>query len=218
MGTSSKCDRDRVSDFSCAGQFLGFTALDGYKLKYLRLSSPDRDYVIKIPKEQRLDLYRSLKPGDLIQCVGEQKLDLSKGECKLKAYTISKIAEQPPRSEPIHLHGNVRDLNGDGHFPKPQPKPSIKPLVNVLVCQKSDCAKRGSGQVCSALMSALEQQDLAEYVKVKGTGCMKHCKSGPHVVVMPDKSRFSHVKVGQVQEIVAEISSQVSAQTMPKAV
>jgi (2Fe-2S) ferredoxin len=219
MGKSSKCDRDRVSDFCYKGQFLGFTALDGYKLKYLRLSAPDRDYVIKIPKEQRLDLYRSLKPGDLIQCVGEQKSNLLKEECKLKAYTISKITEQPPKqSEIIHLHGNIRDLNGDRHFHKPQAKPGIKPLVNVLVCQKSDCAKRGSGQVCSALMNALEQQDLAEYVKVKGTGCMKHCKSGPHVVVMPDKSRFSHVKVGQVQDIVAEISSQVSAQTMPKAV
>lgn len=218
MGKSSKCDRDRVSDFSYEGKFLGFTALDGYKLKYLRLSAPDRDYMIKIPKEQRLELYRSLQPGDLIQCAGEQKLNLATGECKLKAYTISKLAaESPLQSEIIHLHGNVRDLNGS-YSHKQQTKSSIKPLVNVLVCQKSDCAKRGSGQVCSALMNALEQQDLADYVKVKGTGCMKHCKSGPHVVVMPDKSRYSHVKVGQIQEIVAEIGSQVSAQTMPKAV
>ncbi|WP_019500165.1 (2Fe-2S) ferredoxin domain-containing protein [Pseudanabaena sp. PCC 6802] len=218
MGKSSKCDRDRVSDFSYEGQFLGFTALDGYKLKYLKLSASNRDYIIKIPKEQRLDLYRSLKPGDLIQCTGEQKLNFSTGECKLKAYTISKIANHQTNSEVIHLHSNVRDLNSDRPSSKQHAKSDSKPLVNVLVCQKSDCAKRGSGQICSALMNALEQQDLAEYVKVKGTGCMKHCKSGPHVVVMPDKSRFSHVKVGQIQEIVAEIGSQVSAQTMPKAV
>jgi (2Fe-2S) ferredoxin len=218
MGKSSKCDQDRVSDFSYEGRFLGFTALDGYKLKYLRLSTRDRDYIIKIPKEQRLELYRSLKSGELIRCVGEQKLSSVTGDFKLKAYTISKIVEQPPKSlEVIHLLGNVCDL-GDRHSHKQQLKSGIKPLVNVLVCQKSDCAKRGGGQICKALMEALEQQDLAEYVKVKGTGCMKHCKSGPHVVVMPDKSRFSHVKVGQVQDIVEEIGSQVSAQIMPKAV
>jgi (2Fe-2S) ferredoxin len=212
-----KRDRIQVSDFSYEGRFLSFIALDGYKLKYIRLSTSDGDRTIKIPKEQRLELYRSLKPGDLVRCAGEQKLNIETGDRKLKAYTIDKTVPQVShlsmqalgRSEVIHLHSD----RGDRHVQKQH----AKPLVNVLVCQKSDCAKRGSGEVCAALVGALELEDLAGYVKVKSTGCLKHCKSGPYLVVMPDKSHFSHVKVSNVPDIIAAIRDRVSAQTMPEA-
>ncbi len=212
MSHMGKFHHSQTSDFNYEGVFLGFTALEGYKLKYVRLTTAEGDRIIKIPKEQRLELYRSLKPGDLIQCMGEQKLNLETGERKLKAYsilkTVAKIVPQvQERAEVIHL--NERSVQ------KQQVKLAAKSLVNVLVCQKSDCAKRGSGQICNALLDALEEQDLAGYVKVKSTGCLKHCKSGPHLVMMPDKSRYSNVKVRDVPDIIAAIRNQVSVQTMP---
>jgi (2Fe-2S) ferredoxin len=207
-----KCHHSQTSEFNLEGIFIGFTSLDGYKLKYVRLSTSEGDRTIKIPKEQRLELYRSLKPGDRIQCAGEQKANLETGECKLKAYRIHKtvakvIPQVQERAEVIHLSA----LSAQ----KLQVKQATKPLVNVLVCQKSDCAKRGSGEICNALMGAIEEQDLAGYVKVKSTGCLKHCKSGPHLVLMPDKSRYSNVKVRDVPDIIAAIGNQVSVQTMP---
>ena len=212
MSHMGKFHHNQTSDFNYEGVFLGFTALEGYKLKYAKLMTPEGDRIIKIPKEQRLELYRSLKPGDLIQCTGEQKLNLATGESKFKAYSILKtvtktVPQVQERAEVIHL--------SERSVQKQQVKLAAKPLVNVLVCQKSDCVKRGSSEVCNALLGALEEQDLAGYVKVKSTGCLKHCKSGPHLVVMPDKSRYSNVKVRDVPDIIAAIRNQVSVQTMP---
>ncbi|XZO01932.1 MAG: (2Fe-2S) ferredoxin domain-containing protein [Microcoleus sp.] len=60
-----------------------------------------------------------------------------------------------------------------------------------LVCQKSDCQKRGSGAVCKALENALNCSGLAGEVIVQKTGCLKQCKAGPNIVVMPDKTRYT---------------------------
>jgi hypothetical protein len=46
----------QVSDFELNGCFLGFAAKDGYKLKYLRLSTDAGEYCIKIPKDLRSTL------------------------------------------------------------------------------------------------------------------------------------------------------------------
>jgi (2Fe-2S) ferredoxin len=209
-----KYNRHQTSDFHYEGVFLGFEALDGYKLKYARLSTPEGDRTIKIPKEQRLGLYHSLKPGDRIQCTGEQKLNVETGERKLKAYRILKTfatndLKVQERAEVIHL--------SDRSAQNLQMRPTPKTLVTVLACQKSDCAKRGSERVCNVLLGALEEQNLAGYVKVKSTGCLKHCKSGPHLVVMPDKSRYSKVTVADVPDIVAAIRNHVSVEIMPEA-
>jgi (2Fe-2S) ferredoxin len=214
MSRMGKCHHNQISDFNYEGVFLGFTTLDGYKLNYIRLTTAEGNLIIKIPKEQRLEFYRSLKTGDLIQCTGKQKLNLATGESKFKAYSILKtvtktVPQVQESAEVIHL--------SDRSSQRQQVKPSTKPLVNVLVCQKSDCVKRGSSEVCNALLGALEEQDLAGYVKVKSTGCLKHCKSGPHLVVMPDKSRYSKVKVGDVPDIVEAIRNQVSDRIMPEA-
>ncbi len=216
MSLMGKHNHNQTSDFNFESIFLGFTALDGYRLKYVRLRTPEGDRIIKIPKEQRLELYRSLKPGDTIRCTGEQKLNLETGEYKLKACAIFKIFETVRTEVQAHERAEVIHLSAHSSQ-KRQVTTAAKPLVNVLVCQKSDCVKRGSSEVCDALLGALEEQDLAGYVKVKSTGCLKHCKSGPHLVVMPDKSRYSNVKVGDVPDIITAIRNQLSVQTMPAA-
>jgi (2Fe-2S) ferredoxin len=209
-----KRHHNKTSDFNYEGVFLGFTDLEGYKPKYARLNTPEGDRTVKIPKGRRLELYQSLKPGDLIQCVGVQKLNLETGEHTLKAHSILKTVSQkvtqiPERAAVIHLSDHASQ--------KLRMQSKAKPIVNVLVCQKSDCAKRGSGEVCKALVGALQEQDLAGYVKVKSTGCLKHCKSGPYLVVMPDKSHYSKVTVEDVPDIITAIRHQVAAQTMPVA-
>ena len=40
--------------FHLEGEFLGVCALDGYKLKYLRLRTAERDVIIKVPKKLRV--------------------------------------------------------------------------------------------------------------------------------------------------------------------
>ena len=86
------------------------------------------------------------------------------GECKPETLTASKTSERPTR---------------------------------VLICQKSSCRQRGSQVVADTMAktiqgrlaqttTAYEKSDSIQFIS---TGCMKQCKSGPHVVVIPQRQQ-----------------------------
>ena len=187
-----KFKKDQVSEFSLVGRFLSFEMEDGYKLKRLRLATAEGEVCLKAAKELRASLLgRDLIPGEWVQVSGERKLKLKTGEVTLKAYQA--IVTTP------------------GQIGTPTSAPATTPSTKVvsapskacvLVCQKSDCRKRGSGKVCNALESALSDRGLEGQVTVKGTGCMKYCKSGPHVVFMPNKTRYSQVHPTEISTLV----------------
>ncbi len=172
--TKLKLDRPKADStaFSLEGRFLGFaSAPDDSKPKYLRLSTATGEHQIKLAKELRPLLYDSLVPGAWVEVSGFQKLDSKQGILKLKAnQVVSKSAKASPRSS----------------------LPAIKPAC-ILICQKSDCCKRGSRQVAEALETELRDRGLQDQVTVKATGCMKRCKEGANLV-MPDKTRYSRVR------------------------
>lgn len=179
---------DRISEFNLEGRFLGFAAKDGYKLKYLRLATATGEYTLKIPKEARLQLYRTLTPGVWVQVSGYRKLDPEAGRVKLKAYQVTPIAPgeaQLPATEP---------LSAIAEPTSPSPKATI------LVCQKSDCCKRGGSALFRALQAELDDRGLAGQVTLKPTGCMKRCKAGPNLV-MPDKTRYSQIRSDAVSDL-----------------
>jgi (2Fe-2S) ferredoxin len=68
------------------------------------------------------------------------------------------------------------------------------PTAKILICQKSDCRKRGGDTVCKVLQQELAQRGLEEQVTIEKTGCLKKCKSGPNLVILPDKTRYSKVE------------------------
>ncbi|NWF58761.1 MAG: (2Fe-2S) ferredoxin domain-containing protein [Fischerella sp.] len=80
-------------------------------------------------------------------------------------------------------------------------KPQPTKVATILVCQKSDCMKRGGKAMCQALQSALSDRGLEDQVTIKATGCMKNCKAGPNLV-MPDKTRYSHIQATQVPALI----------------
>lgn len=71
----------------------------------------------------------------------------------------------------------------------------------ILVCQKSDCCKRGANRLMQALQAELDDRGLTDHVKIRGTGCMKQCKSGP-ALVMPDKSRYTRIRPEQAAGLI----------------
>ncbi|MDZ4871365.1 MAG: hypothetical protein CLLPBCKN_000753 [Chroococcidiopsis cubana SAG 39.79] len=81
-------------------------------------------------------------------------------------------------------------------------KRQTKAKASILVCQKSDCVKRGANGVCKALQASLNERGLENEVEIKPTGCLKQCKAGPNVVVMPDKTRYTRVQTEQVAELI----------------
>jgi (2Fe-2S) ferredoxin len=180
----------KTSNFNLEGRFISFAAEEGYKLKFLRLSTATGEYQIKIPKELRSSLYRTLVPGMWIQVSGYQKLNSEKGTVKLQAHSVTPAA---PGLKQSRLAANPAEASTPSPVASPQAVNSPKSKANILVCQKSDCCKRGGRALMEALRVSLDDRDdLAGQVSIKATGCMKHCKAGPNLI-MPDKTRYSHI-------------------------
>lgn len=188
----SKCKLESVTNFTLEGRFLGFAAKEGYKLKYLRLATATKEYTIKLDKELRSTLWRSLTPGEWVQVSGYRKHSDQYGDQpKLKAYQVT-VAPPSPNTCPGTL------------IPLVLEEPEVEkeaPKAKILVCQKSDCCQRGGRAITQALENALRDRQLTDQVVIKGTGCMKRCKAGPNII-MPDKTRYSRIDPASIPELV----------------
>lgn len=173
----------KVTSFSLEGRFLGFE-FEEYKPKRLLIATAEGECTLKMAKSLRYSFGLRLIPGDWLQIVGEKKIDIKTGEIKLKAeQVIPTTVSQEQTSTPVAA------------------KPD-KSKASILVCQKSDCMKRGGKQLCQAMQEALSDRGLTDEVNIKGTGCLKHCKAGPNIVMMPDKTRYSKVDANQISDLI----------------
>ena len=75
---------------------------------------------------------------------------------------------------------------------------------HVLVCGGTGCTSSGSPKIQAAFQSEIEKLGLADEVKVVQTGCFGLCALGPVVIVYPDGTFYSNVKVEDVAEIASE--------------
>lgn len=209
---------NQIIEFSLEGQFLGFALEDSYKLKLIRLATPTGEYLIKLPKELRSLLYRALVPGHWIQVTGHQKVNLLKGTRKLKADQVVPIGQPAqmmpcvsgPSNPAASQAKTLSQLSTQTLALAPNPfdcadaKPTAKKRRSqdtILVCQKSDCCKRGANALMRALQTELNDRGLDGQVAIRGTGCMKQCKAGP-ALVMPDKSRYTRLGPNQAAALI----------------
>lgn len=197
MKIMSKFDKNQVSEFCLEGRFLDFAIKDGYKLKGLLLATSEGECYVKLAKDLRAAFNLQLPKGTWLQVVGEKTLDLKTGEVKLKASRVMAA-------------GGEKGTGGQGDKGRRGESVGVSSLAEskgksakatILVCQKSDCMKRGGTGVCRALESALSDRSLSNEVTIKGTGCMKNCKAGPNIV-MPDKTRYSRIQASQVPALI----------------
>lgn len=75
---------------------------------------------------------------------------------------------------------------------------------HVLVCGGTGCTSSNSLAIIEALEAEIAKQGLSEEVKVVRTGCFGLCALGPIMIVYPEGSFYSQVKVSDVPEIVEE--------------
>ncbi|MBR8830282.1 MAG: hypothetical protein N5P05_003375 [Chroococcopsis gigantea SAG 12.99] len=167
------------SEFRLVGQFLGLVIKDGHKVKSVRLNVDNREYWIKIDKSIRETIPFNLAPGTDLEIAGSQKIDPRTGMIKYKADRLKVIT-----------HGDILEK-------KPRSDKAC-----VLICQKSDCWKKGGQSLCRVLEDSLQEQGLSDRVQIKLTGCLKQCKRGPNVVIMPDKTRYSQVNPLEIPSLV----------------
>lgn len=173
--------KHRISEFNLRGQLLDFVIKDGYKIKYLRVAISETEYWIKPEKEIRQQLTQMITPGCWIEVQGFSEQSFKTGKVKLKANSVKQITISEPA--------------------RPQPSKEKASKSNILVCQKSNCWKRGGQEVCQFLEKGLRDRGLDDTVQVKLTGCLKQCKAGPNVVMMPEKVRYSKVQPHHVTEL-----------------
>ncbi len=175
-----------MSHFRLVGQLESLVIKKGYKVKYLRAKVEEKEYWLKIPKELRPEIDINLNPGTWLEVTGNREFKKKKGFFELEA---SKVKLLPNPDIPCAVV---------------VPEPESTSVGKILVCQKSSCWKRGGQSVCQLLEQQLEERGLGDRVKVKLTGCLKQCKKGPNLVIMPHKARYGQVKPREVEELLTK--------------
>jgi (2Fe-2S) ferredoxin len=184
------------SRFAITGKLLGLTSTNGHTVKYLELATSAGVYWIKLSKRLQCQVkVNQLQEQDWIHLMGVSKINPRTGQLKLKAYILTPITSGQSQQQLL--------------FPTASPKEKTE--GKILVCQKSSCCQRGAQAICAALKTELGDRGLTHQVEIVKTGCMNNCKAGPHVVIMPGKSRYTKVKVNQVAQLIDQHFSSPSA-------
>ena len=76
--------------------------------------------------------------------------------------------------------------------------------AHVLVCGGTGCSSSGSAKLIERFNEKIAENGLDKEVKVIRTGCFGLCEAGPVVIVYPEGTFYSRVKVENVDEIVTE--------------
>jgi len=76
--------------------------------------------------------------------------------------------------------------------------------AHVLVCGGTGCTSSGSGELIARFEEQIAKNGLDKEVKVIRTGCFGLCEAGPVVIVYPEGTFYSRIRVEDVDEIVSE--------------
>ena len=76
--------------------------------------------------------------------------------------------------------------------------------AHVLCCGGTGCTSSGSAQIIERFEQQIQEKGLDKEVKVIRTGCFGLCEAGPVVIIYPEGTFYSRVKVEDVDEIVSE--------------
>jgi NADP-reducing hydrogenase subunit HndC len=75
---------------------------------------------------------------------------------------------------------------------------------HVLVCGGTGCTSSGSPKIIEKLEEELAANGLKDKVQIVKTGCFGLCERGPIMIVYPEGSFYSRVKVEEIPQIVKE--------------
>jgi (2Fe-2S) ferredoxin len=195
-----------ISDFALSGQLSGFVIKDGYQIKYLRIVVAEREYWIKLPKEMRHTFNPEIIPGCWLDVIGIRKQSKT-GKLKLEATEVrladSSVSKLDFNGSLAQRRRGAEEKRGENLSLSRFSRGSQVAQTRIFVCRKSSCQKKGGRAICQAIEESLRTHQLEEEVEVKLTGCLKQCKHGPNLIIMPDKARYGRVKPEQIPELLA---------------
>jgi NADH:ubiquinone oxidoreductase subunit E len=177
-----------ISEFTAIGQLQELTIKSDGRVKYLRLSTEQQEYWLKVAKDQPKSLSQ-LQPGCRLEVKGMVKQKLKQDTVEYKAYSIKLL--------------NVPSLTATSVNPSTtKPGKSKQLKAKVLICKKSNCWNQGGKEICRKLESELDNRGISEQVEIKTTGCLNKCKKAPNLVILPDKKQYVRVRPQQIATII----------------
>ncbi len=178
--------------FGFVGEFLGFMSGKRDQPRAIKLRWVNQEVVVKIAKYIRDDQTLSdWIPGMQVQVWGTQRFCEKRSQLKFKAHRLAPwYAPQEPAATPSAPLAAAKSA-----------KPATTPPIVLKICTESDCMKRGGRELCKILDREVHHGSQTQPITVKGTGCMGKCKTGPHLVVMPEKVTYSQVKSQDIPDI-----------------
>ena len=76
--------------------------------------------------------------------------------------------------------------------------------ANLLLCAGTGCVATGTPKVRDALKAELENQGLADEIKIVLTGCNGFCAEGPVMLVYPEEIFYQKLTVEEIPKLVEE--------------
>lgn len=181
---------NQTSPFQLEGEFVGIIFKSSGQPKSLRLAVGERELRVKLDKSLRNSQSLGLIPGDWISITGEQQFKGSFTKLKLKAYEVNRLS--------CRLECKTQDSSTTTQ-PKTCPKKG-----KILLCNKSDCAKRGGRELYQTLQKTLCNLGLQDHVTIEKTSCQKRCGKAPNLILMPGKARHSKPNPKTIAELLEE--------------
>ena len=77
---------------------------------------------------------------------------------------------------------------------------------HILVCRGTGCTSSKSPKIIEEMRRVIEEKGY-DNIRVVQTGCFGLCSKGPIVIVRPEETFYSHVKVEDAEEIVDAVAS-----------
>lgn len=178
-----KPDQPQPTPLILKGRYNGMKLSRKGKIKGLWLQTLTGEVLVKLPKPLKKALQAQLEPGMWLEVQAYRKQDA----LKASHVSLPQASTASQRTSPV--------------APAPRPQsPAPKPLT-IQVCRKGTCHKRGSKELCQQLQAALADRSDGPAVSVETTGCLKECKKGPNLRVLPDKKLYQRVQADQVTAI-----------------
>lgn len=174
------------------GQYAGAFRSEKGKLKGLLLRSDEGEYAIKLPKYLRPILVRELVPNAFIQVWAYPEDGMWRG--------INVLPLPEAEQQVLQQRYEVAQVND------PVKTSSQKATVCIQVCRKGKCFKQGSQAIWRALQAEVERDPNLQHVSIEATGCMKACKQGPNLRVLPAGKLLNRANQSVALEVLSKYS------------
>jgi len=173
------------------------------KLKGLQLQTGKMTYSVKLPKYLRPLLVRELEPNTFVQVWAYLEGNTWQGVniLPLSPEEAEELQQQWQDAPPLPISVSLEAIADSAQAKKVKssgPKPQC-----IQVCRKGKCFKQGGKHIWSVLQAEVETNPELQHISIEATGCMKACKQGPNLKVLPKGKLLTGMTPEQALDVLA---------------